>query len=70
MWTNVKSSNIAALTHVDATLMVRFRNGTEYHYDNVPSHVFDEIIGGASVGGTFHKLIKSKPEMYPCHRAA
>ena len=63
----VESSNIKAVAYQDATktLGIKFHNGGEYHYANVGEEVFDELIAAASVGRTFHSLIKSKPEAYP-----
>lgn len=67
---DVESSNIKAIAHKDTTLGVRFHNGTEYHYENVPDFIFDEIITAASVGRTFNQLIKAKPAEYPYQKIA
>lgn len=66
----VKSSNIAALAHENDTLGVKFKNGTEYHYQGVSSSTFEKVVGAASVGRTFNELIKSNPSDYPFARVA
>lgn len=67
---SVESSNISALAHKGSTLGVKFTNGSEYHFENVPSVIFDQLIDAASVGRTFNELIKSHPSDYPYARVA
>jgi len=66
----VTSSNISEMGHEGETLGVRFKNGTEYHYSNVPPSIFDQLLNAASVGRTFNELIKSKPSGYPYRQVA
>ena len=70
MWNPVESSNIEALAYENKHLKIKFKNGSEYHYQNVSQEVFEKILHAASVGRTFHELIKSKPAEYPFTRAA
>ncbi|MFT7388469.1 MAG: hypothetical protein ACI8VC_001723 [Candidatus Endobugula sp.] len=58
----VKSSNVAAVGHVDSssTLQVSFNNGSTYQYFNVPVNVFLELYNASSVGGYLAKKIKGK----------
>jgi len=67
---HVKSSNINELGHQGDTLGVRFKNGSEYHYSNVPESIFNRLIKAASIGRTFNELIKSHPSEYPYHQVA
>lgn len=67
---SVESSNIDALGHENDTLGVKFKNGTEYHYRDVPAWIFDQLVEAASVGRTFNELIKSHPSDYPYSRIA
>ena len=65
-WKEVESSNISAIAHTaDNHLHVRFKNGSHYAYANVANEMFEEIMGGASIGRTFHQLVRSQPERYP-----
>lgn len=68
--TKVESSNIGALALENGTLLVSFLNGSQYAYENVNEKIFDEIVSAASVGRTFHQLVKSKPDEYPFRRVA
>jgi len=72
----VDSSNIESLEYNTETLslIVTFKGGSMYKYSGVPEKVYNQIVnaeltdknGDRSVGGTFHKLIKTKP--YPYER--
>lgn len=66
----VESSNIAAIAHDGDTLGVRFKNGSEYQYAGVSPVLFEQLISAASIGRTFHELIKSHPQDYPHTRIA
>ncbi len=65
--TPVQSSNIAALDHDPITLqlIVQFRNGNRYRYENVSVDTFHQMIKSDSVGSAFHKLIKCQPDAHP-----
>lgn len=67
MFTKVNSSNIDALAFEDDVLKVKFKKGTEYHYEGVSEELFEELLAAESVGKTFNEKIRSQPEMYPFH---
>lgn len=56
----VESSNIHAIGWADGTLTVRFKNGTEYSYANVPAGVHANLMTAESVGRHFNEHIKGK----------
>ena len=58
----VKSSNIHAIGWADNMLKVRFKNGTEYHYYDVPEKVHADLMSAESVGKHFNAHIKGKFE--------
>ena len=64
-WTNVKSSNIEALSHSVEKLLVKFKSGKVYEYANVPVELFQQIRDAESVGKVFNQKIKSFPETFP-----
>jgi len=59
-YVSVSSSNIAAVGYDDETntLGVRFLNGSEYQYANVPKEVYEGLLSAASVGGYFDQHVK------------
>lgn len=59
-YTRVSSSNIAAVGYESSTstLGVQFLNGSEYHYNNVPSHHHSGLLNASSVGSYFDEHIK------------
>lgn len=58
----VKSSTIDELGYDPATstMRVKFKTGGVYDYDQVTPQVFTEMAGAKSVGGYFHKKIRTK----------
>lgn len=56
----VQSSNIAEVGYdPDAlTLYVRFLNGSEYAYDEVPPEAFEDLVNAPSVGQELNSSIK------------
>jgi len=58
----VKSSNIDHLEYDKETnkLIVAFKNGTRYSYDDVPEKAFNALKDAESVGSFFAKEVKSK----------
>lgn len=68
MWTKVSSSNIEALAHEGDRLLVQFKSGAIYAYENVTAELFRAVKTAASVGRTFNELIKSRPSDYPFFR--
>lgn len=68
--TLVQSSNIAGINYtpsdepgpdgnVVGRLIVKFNNGTFYHYDNVPETIGTEIFEAESVGRYFMTFIRN-----------
>lgn len=64
---NVISSQVAAIGYdpVARVLQVRFNNGSEYQYANVPEHNFLAMKSAVSVGQYFNANIKRFPDKYP-----
>ena len=56
----ITSSNIKAAGWEDNVLRVRFSNGSEYEYKNVPAEVYSGLMSADSQGKFFHKNIKAK----------
>lgn len=60
--TPVSSSNVSSVGH-DAstnTLAVEFKDGSVYHYHDVPKDIHDALVSSRSVGGYIHSSIKGK----------
>ena len=56
----VDSSWIASVTYAsDATLVVRFRNGTVYRYFTVPRAILDGFLAAPSKGAYFTHRIRN-----------
>ena len=56
----VDSSWIASVTYAsDATLVVRFRNGTVYRYFTVPRAILDGVLAAPSKGAYFTHRIRN-----------
>jgi len=58
----VQSSNILEVGHDEDTntLVVVFKNGSSYEYDNVPKAVYSEMINSDSVGKYYSSNIRGK----------
>jgi hypothetical protein len=56
----VSSSNIESVGWENETLEVAFLNGRIYRYDGVPQSVFQAVVGAASVGSEFNRLVKGR----------
>ena len=56
----VSSSNIETVGFDPdtQTLAIAFRSGTEYHYYNVPSNVFEELKSASSPGQYFATYVR------------
>jgi hypothetical protein len=54
------SNNISSVGYDgnNNTLAVEFKDGTVYHYENVPKDDYNNLIGAKSVGKHFHANIK------------
>jgi KTSC domain len=59
-WQPVSSSNVAAVGFNPAinVLGVRFLNGSEYHYYDVPEDIAQSLESASSVGGFLHAFVK------------
>lgn len=59
--TEIKSGNIKSIDYnPDAkTLSVRFAQGQTYHYDQVPQHVYDQMMAAPSTGSYFYKHVRN-----------
>lgn len=57
---NVSSSNINSVSYDDkkSTMRIKFHNGAEYEYDDVPEGVFENLCSAKSCGSYFHKNVK------------
>lgn len=63
---HVDSSLIRSVTYgTDATLIVRFHEGTVYRYFTVPRTVLDQFLAATSKGAYFNRHIR---ERFPCQR--
>lgn len=54
----VISSNIDSIGYEDGTLEVHFKQGSIYHYYEVPEEIFENLLKVESVGKYFHAAIK------------
>ena len=65
-YTPVSSSTISAVAFDPdtMTLGVAFQNGTEYHYFNVPAHVFEGLKSAGSPGQYFDAFVKKAGYSY------
>ena len=57
-YVDVTSSNIAAVGHDGTDLFVKFLNGSEYKYYNVPEAIYEELKNAGSVGQYLNQNIK------------
>lgn len=57
---SVVSSNISEVGYDagSATMEIMFSDGRIYQYFDVPAHVYDGLLGAASVGQYFHREIR------------
>ena len=58
----INSSTIISADYAEETetLIIRFRNGRDYIYYNVPKYVFEEFINSPSKGQYFNLHIKGR----------
>lgn len=65
--TKVVSSNIEAMGYEGdrKTMTVEFKGGARYEYANVEKDLYDAILAADSIGSTFSKMVKSKPQLFP-----
>jgi hypothetical protein len=59
-FTKVESSMIDEVAYQSGSelLFVRFKNGSLYSYEDVPKHLFDELLNSESKGKFFTNNIK------------
>jgi hypothetical protein len=63
----IDSSLIRSVTYgTDATLTVRFRDGTVYRYFTVPRPILDQLLTATSKGAYFNRHIRDR---FPHERA-
>lgn len=70
MFINVSSSNIEALALEGNILKVKFKKGSEYHYDGVSEALFKDLLEAPSIGKAFNQKVKAFPEQYPMHKVS
>lgn len=54
----ITSSNISHIGYEGTTLTVRFKNGTEWNYHDVPEDVHTALMGADSIGSYFSKKVR------------
>ena len=71
-WISVESSSLTRLKYsIDKMeLLVEFKGGAQYLYQNIPSDLFLGLMTADSIGSAFHKLIKTQPASYPYEKIA
>lgn len=55
----VSSSNISSVGYENATLYIRFNNGSLYAYYNVPESVYNGLMNASSIGKYHAAYIKN-----------
>lgn len=65
-YVSVSSTDLAAVAYdtSSSTLGVRFLKGGEYHYFNVPEHIFEGLKSASSVGRYFDQNVKKAGYQY------
>ena len=71
-WISVESSSLARLRYAIDTkeLLIEFKGGAQYLYQNIPDDLFLSLMTANSIGSAFHKLIKIQPASYPYEKIA
>jgi hypothetical protein len=59
-WQPVTSTSISHLGHDGTDLFVRFKNGGEYSFANVPRQHFEDLLAAKSVGAHFATHVRGK----------
>lgn len=61
-WISVQSTSLSRVRWDDSssTLQVEFLGGDVYEYEEVPEHVFKELLGADSIGKYFARNIRKK----------
>lgn len=70
--TKVESSNIAELGHdaVASELLVLFKTGVLYRYQNVSVEIYQRILMAESIGTAFGALVRKFPEQFPYEKVS
>lgn len=58
------SSNVSAIGYADGVLLVQFRGGETYRYENVPEEAYEALIVAPSKGSYLARFIARNPT-YP-----
>lgn len=63
----VDSSQITHIGHdpESSRMVVKFKSGQLYAYDNVTPEQHEALIGAKSIGSHFHTNFKSQPSAFP-----
>ena len=71
-WISVESSSLTRLKYAidKMELLVEFKGGVQYLYQNIPDDLFLSLMTANSIGSAFHKLIKIQPASYPYEKIA
>lgn len=56
----VFSSHISEIGHHDGNLHVKFKDGKQAVYQNVPRETADKIMNSASIGQALHEHVRGK----------
>ncbi len=62
--TNVNSSNIQAIGFEENILIVKFKDGSIYHYYNVDESLFDGLLNATSKGKYLNEYVKKQGYRY------
>lgn len=61
---NSDSTAFSFIDYQNTVLILMFRTGGEYHYYNVPKHVYEELLSAPSKGKYYHENIKDQYPYY------
>lgn len=63
-WKDVESSNISRIAYddINEALYVKYKQGTEYRYLNVPKKIYEDLSNAESKGSYMNSQIKGKFE--------
>lgn len=65
--TSVSSSNISTIGYERYTLIISFKDGGTYEYEDVPESVYNSLMSASSHGSYFSDNIKN---VYRCRKIA
>ena len=61
-WYFIESSHLEAVAYDEGELLVKFKNGAEYKYSDVPEDEFSNMLNAESHGEYFYKHIRNRYE--------